>query len=58
MWGTCLGFENLAMFASDDPDTVLEGGFDSDDATYNIEFMVPPSKSKIFSRLGDSALVL
>lgn len=26
VWGTCLGFENLAMFSSDDSDTVLVGG--------------------------------
>ncbi len=38
-WGTCLGFENLAMFASDDSDTVLTSGFDSDDENFVLHYL-------------------
>lgn len=38
-WGTCLGFENLAMFASDDENTVLTGGFESDDENYILHYL-------------------
>ena len=57
VWGTCLGFENLAMFASDEPSTVLEGGFEADDENYKLHFLVDPAKTKIYSRLGSAALI-
>lgn len=47
VWGTCLGFENLAMFASDDSDTVL-GRFDSNDESYNITYTVDPTETRMF----------
>jgi hypothetical protein len=45
------------MFVSDDPDTVLEGGFDSDDENYVLNFLVDPAKTKIFSRIGEASLI-
>ena len=39
VWGTCLGFENLAMFSSDNSDTVLIGGLESDDENYVLNYI-------------------
>lgn len=55
MWGTCLGFENLAMFASDDENTVLIGGLHADDENYVLHFTMEPSASRIFAPLGADA---
>jgi hypothetical protein len=41
VWGTCLGFEDLAMFASDDSSSTL-GNFNADDESYTIKFSVDP----------------
>lgn len=51
VWGTCLGFQNLGMFVSDDEDSLLVR-FDSDDDTYNITYLVDPKDTKMFSSLG------
>jgi len=55
VWGTCLGFENLAMFASDDSETVLESGFDSDDENYVLHFTKEPANTRLFSPMGADA---
>ncbi|TNV86234.1 hypothetical protein FGO68_gene7623 [Halteria grandinella] len=55
VWGTCLGFENLAMFASDDEETVLIGGLEADDENYVLHFLKEPSATRIFAPLGDDA---
>ena len=57
IWGTCLGFENLAMFASDDSDTVLTGGFDSEDDNYILHFTQQPETTRLFAPLGNEASV-
>jgi hypothetical protein len=53
VWGTCLGFENLAMFSSDDENTVLIGGLESDDENYVLHFTNSPDSSRIFAPLGN-----
>jgi gamma-glutamyl hydrolase len=53
IWGTCLGFENLAMFASDDNATVLIGGLQSDDENYVLEYTVDPTKSRLFGPMSN-----
>ena len=55
IWGTCLGFENLAMFSSDDNTTVLDGGLDSDDVNLELHFTKEPAKTRLFSPLGADA---
>jgi gamma-glutamyl hydrolase len=55
IWGTCLGFQNLAMFTSDDSSTVLNGGFDSDDENLILHFAKEPAKTRLFSPLGADA---
>jgi hypothetical protein len=45
------------MFVSDDPDTVLEGGFDADDENYVLNFLVDPAQTKIYSRIGEAAMI-
>jgi gamma-glutamyl hydrolase len=58
IWGTCLGFQNLAMFTSDDSSTVLNGGFDSDDENLVLHFTKDPAKTRLFSPLGADAETL
>lgn len=53
IWGTCLGFENLAMFASDNSNTVLIGGLESDDENYVLHFTKDPETTRLFSPLGE-----
>lgn len=57
VWGTCLGFENLAMFASDDENTVLISGLESDDENYQLHFTQTPNTTKLFAPLGDDVKV-
>lgn len=54
IWGTCLGFENLAQYASSDPKTVLES-FNADDESYNVKYVVDPKTTKMFKILGTDA---
>eukprot|EP00347_Sterkiella_histriomuscorum_P009680 403340286 len=56
IWGTCLGFEDLAMYTSDDSDTVLER-FAADDESYSVKFLVDPKTTKMFQILGSDANV-
>jgi gamma-glutamyl hydrolase len=57
VWGTCLGFENLAMFSSDDGNTVLESGFDSDDDNFVLHYTSDPQQTRLFSPLGADAAI-
>lgn len=54
IWGTCLGFENLAQYVSDEPETVLEK-FNADDESYNVKYVVDPKSTKMFKILGTDA---
>jgi len=56
MWGTCLGFEDLAMFASDNSSNTLSA-FSAEDDSYAIQYLVDPKETKMFSPLGDEAHV-
>jgi gamma-glutamyl hydrolase len=52
VWGTCLGFQMLAMYAASSGSAVLsENAFDSNDANYNLDFTVPPGETRLFSPL-------
>lgn len=57
VWGTCLGFENLAQFVSLEGDDVLTSGFESDDENYKLEYLVNPKETKMFAGLGDDAKI-
>lgn len=45
------------MFSSDDSDTVLTGGFDSDDENYVLHFTQEPEKTRIFGPLGSQSQI-
>jgi len=51
IWGTCLGFENLAIFASDSgsPLSYLE----STNQSLLLDFLVDPTTTKMFADLAD-----
>jgi gamma-glutamyl hydrolase len=57
VWGTCLGFENLAMFSSDDSDTVLVSGLESDDENYVLHYTHQPETTRMFAPLGADAQI-
>jgi gamma-glutamyl hydrolase len=57
IWGTCLGFENLAMFSSDNSNTVLIGGLESDDENYVLHFLEAPESTRMFGPLGDEVAI-
>lgn len=54
IWGTCLGFEDLAKFVSSDPENVLSS-FNADDESYPLEFLMKPEKTHLFSPLGQNS---
>ena len=54
VWGTCLGFENLAMFVSDDGANCLDR-FNADDESYPLHFLGEPADSRLYSPLGKAA---
>jgi len=56
VWGTCLGFENLAMYVSDAGEDCLDR-FNSNDESYALEFLVEPKHTKMFASLGKDAKV-
>lgn len=53
-WGTCLGFERLAIFTATDGEKVLEK-YGVSHISIPIEFKVDASDSKMFCQLQDSA---
>ena len=56
VWGTCLGFQYLSVYAASAGEAVLsEGIFDSDDANYPLQFLIDPMDTKLFSPLGHAA---
>lgn len=57
IWGTCLGFEDLAIFASDSGRNILTGGLDSDDENYSLHFLIDPEHTKLFGPLGNDASI-
>lgn len=55
-WGTCLGIEALAQWASDEGEDVL-GSFEALHVALPLEFLEDPSDTKMFSSLGQSAFL-
>ena len=55
IWGTCLGFEDLAMYAGSAPGETILDRFSADDESYPLEFLVDPKDTKMFSILGEDA---
>jgi hypothetical protein len=54
MWGTCLGFESMAGWASDLGEPTI-GNFVAQNISMIIDFTVDPRETKMFSSLGESA---
>lgn len=51
IWGTCLGFENLAIFASDSGSPLSNQ--ESNEQSLVLDFLVDPSTTKMFSQIDD-----
>ena len=56
MWGTCLGFESMAGWASDLGEPTI-GNFVAENISMTIDFTVDPRETKMFSSLGESAFL-
>jgi len=54
VWGTCLGFERLALFTADKPETVLEK-YGSIHHSLPVKFTKKPYESKMFCEMGPEA---
>lgn len=52
-WGTCLGFENMLIWASDAGHSVLSKYYAEDSLT--LDFVVPPENTEMFKDLGAQA---
>lgn len=56
IWGTCLGMQYLSIYAADAGEKILtENAFDSNDANYPLEFLMPTNDIRMFEPLGNSA---
>lgn len=55
IWGTCLGFENLAQFTSSDPDNVLSL-IESHYENPLLKFIKDPKDTEMFSPLREQAM--
>lgn len=53
-WGTCLGFENMNIWASDRDLDILER-YDAHNISLTLDFQVDPSESTMFADLGEDA---
>lgn len=54
VWGTCLGFERIAMYTADKPDSVLEK-FGSEHHSLPLKFLKQPEQTKMFCGMGEEA---
>ena len=54
IWGTCLGFENLAIIASDEGSAVLSK-LEAHNINLPLEFIGEPDNNKMFGDLGVDA---
>ena len=55
VWGTCLGFENLAIFTASDKDHVL-GEYGVHGLSMELEFTVPPMKSNMYCSMPNDQI--
>ena len=56
LWGTCLGFENMAIWASDGGRSFILDDLESKDESLTLDFMgVDPTTLKMFENLGPAA---
>lgn len=51
IWGTCLGFENLAIFASDSGSPLSTQ--ESNEQSLKLDFLVDPTTTKMFEKVND-----
>ena len=56
LWGTCMGYENMVSYVSDDGWNVL-GVYDMDSASLTLDFVVDPSETKMYQWLGAEAFL-
>jgi gamma-glutamyl hydrolase len=52
MWGTCLGYENMALFTASKPDSVLEL-YGTRHISQPLEFLKDPSSTKMFCSMEE-----
>lgn len=53
-WGTCLGFENMLIWASDRDTDILEPYY-AHAISLTLDFVVEPSETEMFAALGEDA---
>ena len=53
-WGTCLGFENLLIWASDRGTDILES-YNAHAISLTLDFVVDPETTRMFGPLGSDA---
>jgi gamma-glutamyl hydrolase len=56
IWGTCMGYENIVSYVSDNGWDVLSV-YDYETGSMAMEFTVDPRKTKMYSWLGDKAFL-
>ena len=56
VWGTCQGFQNLVMFVAEGGQQSLQNRTASK-TNFNIDFVVDPGTTKLFSSLQEEALL-
>ena len=56
LWGTCLGFEYMGIFAADEGDDVLSS-LTSENVSLKVKFEVDPTFTKMFDGAGEDAKI-
>eukprot|EP00347_Sterkiella_histriomuscorum_P022553 403338055 len=56
LWGTCMGYENIVSYVSDNGWNVLDV-YDYDSGSMALEFVVDPRQSKMFAGLDEKAFL-
>lgn len=56
LWGTCMGYENMVSYISDNGWDVLSV-FDYETGSMALEFATDPRESKMYAWLGDKAFL-
>ena len=54
LWGTCQGFEYMAIFAADEGDDVLST-LEAENISLNLKFVVDPNETKMFREASEKS---
>ena len=57
IWGTCLGFERLALFTASDPDNVLVK-YGAEEVSLDLMFTANPTYSKMFCQMSSDQIAV